>query len=269
MIRVALLAPIRTSLYSRLVTHLLANSDFAELTDVVVRTPWTLRRIRGEVRRDGPRLLRKAYQKMVLGDDAYDPNDKETLRALAGEVGLPGKSLDDLARERNIRLTKVSDHNDEVALAVLREARPAAIVFTGGGLLRRDLLEIPALGVLNCHMGLLPAYRGMDVVEWPIVEAAGGPPQLGLTVHFMDQGIDTGPILLRRPIELRPGDTIASLRRRMEPQMVHAMLEAISGLSAGRLTSQPQRRDEGRQYYVMHARMMELARTRLKQLPGG
>ena len=66
--RVSILAPIRNSPYARNLCHLLAQEQGIELTDVIVRTPWTYRRIRQELLRDGPRLIRKAYKKIALLD---------------------------------------------------------------------------------------------------------------------------------------------------------------------------------------------------------
>ena len=265
MMRVCLLAPIKTSLYSRLVAHLVAGDPDLELTGVVVRTPWNYRRIRGEIRRDGPRLLRKVYQKLVLGDAAYERRDERTVRALAQRVGLPGRTLGDLAERHQFKLTVVADHNDAVAEQALKEARPDAIAFTGGGLIRRNILELPRIGVLNCHAGIMPEYRGMDVVEWPVVEMTGGEPALGITLGLMDKGVDTGPILLKRSLTLEPDDTFASLRRRIEPMMVQLMLEGLRGLNGGSCRPSEQRPEQGRQYYVMHPRLVNCAQRRLRR----
>jgi len=273
MMRLAILAPIKTSFYSRLVAHLAAQEPGVELTDVIVRTPWTYRRIRGELRRDGARLLEKAYNKLVLAEKAYDGVDEQNIRQLAHSVGLPGRTLGDLAVADGFRLTVVKDQNDAKSQETLRAARPDVVAFTGGGLIRRALLDLPTIGVLNCHMGLLPRFRGMDVVEWPVAEydldnpppEAGPPPELGLTLHLMDRGVDTGPILLKRRMEIRPDDTFGSIRIRIEPETVEMMMEAIRGLRDGTLQPQPQRIEQGRQYFRMHPRIEEYTRQKLRR----
>ena len=266
MIRLAVLAPIQTSLYSRLVAHLAACEPGVELAGVLVRTPWTAGRIVAELRRDGARLLWKVYRKMVLGKNAYGDSD-ETIRALAQRVDLPGRTLRDLAAVHHFPLAVVKDHNNPAAQGLLREWRPDAVAFTGGGLVRRAVLDIPRIGVINCHLGLLPRYRGMDVVEWPVLEHTNGePPAVGLTVHLMDPGVDTGPVLLQRRLDLRPGDTFASIRTRIEPLMVKMMLKAIRGLRDGTLSPAAQRVDDGRQYFVLHPRMYAYAESRLRGL---
>jgi methionyl-tRNA formyltransferase len=109
-------------------------------------------------------------------------------------------------------------------------------------------------------MGLLPRYRGMDVVEWPILE---GRNEVGVTLHFMDRGVDTGPILTTRNVPIRAGDGMEALRTRFEPVMVDIMLEGIRGVRDDALPPAAQRPEDGRQYFVLHPRLYERARRRL------
>ena len=254
-------------MYARLVLELLSQEPGIQVVRVVLRTPWTLNRVRGELRRDGPRLLRKAHRKLVLGDAAYSQSEvTETIVNLADSVGLQGGSLVDLARLRGVKCTTVKDHNDDQSLVELRSDNPDVIAFTGGGLIRKPLLSIPRTGILNCHMGLLPVYRGMDVVEWPFVEANDlTAVPVGITVHFMDSGLDTGPILFRRQIEYRDVLTFRGLRDRFEPHMVRSMVEAICRIRDGKYELEHQRPMDGRQYFVMHPRILTFAEHRLRQ----
>lgn len=268
MMRIALLSPIHNSLYSRLVAHLVSSESDMQLVCAVVRTPWNLKRIRSEMARDGVRLLKKVQQKLVLGDQAYPQDDVETLPALAKRVGLIDKNIGEICRAHDIPCLTAKDHNDPRALELLKSLNPDVIAFTGGGLLRKELLSIPRLGVLNCHSGLLPVYRGMDVVEWPMVEERLQEIDVGLTLHFMDVGVDTGSILLQRRVEIRHGDTIAALRRRMEPMMVEVMLEGLRGLRDQTITPRTQKPEDGRQYFVMHPRVKACAEKRLKEFEG-
>lgn len=267
MLKVALLAPIASSLYSRMVAYWISREPGMQLTSVIVRTPWTLDRIRGELRRDGPRLLRKAHRKLVLREQSADRVNPRTLSNVSKAAGLPEGSLVTLGRAAGVAVHTVRDHNDSRALDALRHDAPDVIAFTGGGLIRKPLLDIPRLGVLNCHMGVLPAYRGMDVVEWPLLDSAtnsvGQQPSLGLTVHFMDQGVDTGDLLLTERVVPESGDTFASIRDRMQSRMPELMLNAMRGLRDDALTRRPQAKDEGRQFFVMHTRMERYASDRL------
>jgi folate-dependent phosphoribosylglycinamide formyltransferase PurN len=262
--RVSVLAPIATSLYTRVVTFLLCQEPGIEVDLVLVRRPWSFRRIRSEWRRDGARLLRKVAQKMVLGDRRFDAHPAGTLLELARQIGLPGKSIGDVTSCRRVPLQTVGDHNSPAALALLRQASPDVVVFTGGGLLRSELLTIPRLGVLNCHMGLLPCFRGMDVVEWPLLEGVASEPDIGLTLHFMDPGVDTGPILMQQRVPLQPNDTFATIRRRMERDMALMMVHGIQRLRDGLTDAESQLPDDGRQYFVMHPLLIAAAERKLR-----
>ena len=197
MIRIVVLAPIHTSLYSRLVVHLAAQEPDIEVAGVIVRTPWSLARIRGELRRDGARLAQKVVNKWLLADQPPAKEDEtESLATLAQQTSLPHGTLKDTCANHLIPYYTVRDHNDIQSLILLDKIKPDVIAFTGGGLIRKDALSIPSIGVLNCHSGILPHYRGMDVVEWALAEEHFD--QVGLTLHLMDSGVDTGPILLQR-----------------------------------------------------------------------
>jgi methionyl-tRNA formyltransferase len=128
------------------------------------------------------------------------------------------------------------------------------------------LLSVPRLGILNCHMGILPELRGMDVVEWAVLEAGEESPRIGLTLHLMDRGVDTGPILLHHHLDLRLGDTLEAVRQRLEPAMVRLMMQGICGLRDGSITPRTQSEAAGRQYYVMHPRLHAAASARLARI---
>ena len=267
--RILMLAPIRSSLYARILAHLIAREPGMELVGMVVRRPWNWGRIRGELRRDGPRLLKKVYQKLVLGDAAFKSSPQRNLLTVAEESELTAKTLQAIAAQAGCTCLTVGDHNDQKSLDFIRAQAPDAIAFTGGGLIRRDLLGIPKLGVLNCHMGLLPPYRGMDVVEWPVLEATTNAPPLGLTVHYMDAGVDTGPLLRHEKFGLESGDDFARIRERLTARMPTLMFDVLSDLRDQRVTPEPQSAAAGRQYFVLHPRLHSVANRRLQKLISG
>jgi folate-dependent phosphoribosylglycinamide formyltransferase PurN len=264
--RLAVLAPIANSLYSRLVVHLAAREPGVELVLVVVRSIASLKRFRDELRRDGRRLVEKIYHKLVLSPADQQAFSGDTLAVLAAHVHLKDPTLPAQARRLGVRCLQVKDHNHPAALHALQAARPDIIAFTGGGLIRQPILDLPRLGVLNCHAGLLPEYRGMDVVEWPLLEMQDAAPRLGITLHFMDRGVDTGPILLTRALSIQPGDTLERFRARLEPAQVTMVLDGLRGLRDGTLQPRPQLPEDGRQYYMLHPRLRAAAARRLSRL---
>lgn len=263
MTKVVLLAPIHNSLYARLVAFALTKEKDIELAGIIVRSHWNIHRFMSEFSRDGARLIRKIYQKLVVGDRRFSGLDANNLGALARQWKLPRKSLKEIAQTFDIPYMIVPDHNHPKNLHLLRGLKPDVILFTGGGLLRRPLLEIPRLGILNCHTGILPQYRGMDVVEWTAVEEKINLAGVGATLHFMDHGVDTGPILLKKTIVPKPGTTFDDIRAELESVMVELVIEGVRGLQGGTLAPQPQSLEAGKQYFVMHPRIKTAAEARL------
>lgn len=243
--KVALLAPLASSLYSRQVLHGLLVEPSISVCAVIVRSLVSIKRFRSEFRRDGVRLLRKIRDKLVL------PGDR------SGNTSEP-PDLKELCRDQKVAYLVVPDHNHPRAQRLLRDHLPDLILFTGGGLIRRNILELPAIGVLNCHSGILPAYRGMDVVEWALLEGLSN--HVGLTLHLMDTGVDTGPVLFRRHVPPGYQETLPDLRKRMEKMMPRLMLEAVRGLRDNKFLPQLQSPEQGKQYFVMHPRL----KTRIK-----
>ena len=270
MIRVVVLAPIDNSLYARLVCYRLRQESGVQLAGILVRSPWNLNRFRTEFARDGTRLLRKVLDKWVRGDQRFSDQSGDNLMRMADHWDLPFKSLKQLAGEYNIPRLVVSDHNHRRGEEFLNRIAPDLIVFTGGGLIRPNILSIPTIGVLNCHTGILPQYRGMDVVEWTAAERRIGDVGFGATLHLMDKGVDTGPIL--KNLGLEPGNlkTFSQIRAALEVRMVELMLDGVRGFRDRTFAPHTQRPDEGRQYFVMHPRMRAFAELQLlRQLKNG
>jgi methionyl-tRNA formyltransferase len=122
--------------------------------------------------------------------------------------------------------------------APLTAWRPDVLVVVAYGLLLpKDVLAIPRLGCVNVHASLLPRWRGAAPVERALL---AGDDTTGITIMLMDEGLDTGPIVLQRPLPIAPQDTGASLRARLAELGAPALLEALQGLAAGTLRPRPQ-----------------------------
>jgi len=171
------------------------------------------------------------------------------------------RSLREVARTHGFPVVTCADQNSQVATAQLKQWSPDVAIFTGGNILRDDVLRVPRLGVINSHLALLPEVRGMSSPEWSLLCKI----PLGITVHFMDSGIDTGPILLRR--EFSSADqcqSLTDLRNRMIAEGIELIAEAVMGLDRGKISPAPQAdRDSDNQFFVMHERLKAEAARRL------
>ena len=137
------------------------------------------------------------------------------------------------------------------------------IVFTGGGMIRENILNNSGAGVINCHMGILPMYRGMDVIEWPLLYKDFN--NIGVTLHFMAKGVDTGDILKVKKIKLKKNDSTRNLRVRFEPVMVKEMVEVVANVLKKRIKPQKQRLVDGKQFFVMHDKLIKIAELNLNK----
>jgi methionyl-tRNA formyltransferase len=106
-----------------------------------------------------------------------------------------------------------------------------------GQILPRDVLQIPRIGCLNLHASLLPRWRGAAPIQASI---AAGDRETGITVMYMDEGLDTGDILLQRNIEILPNDTGGSLHDRLAQAAPLALLESLTLLGGGSAPRTPQ-----------------------------
>jgi methionyl-tRNA formyltransferase len=118
---------------------------------------------------------------------------------------------------------------DQQATEEIRDFAPDVIVVVAyGQILPRDVLEIPRLACLNLHASLLPRWRGAAPIQAAI--AAG---ETGITAMYMNEGLDTGDILLQRSVEILPNDTGGSLHERLAQIALQALLESLRLVAAG------------------------------------
>ena len=173
------------------------------------------------------------------------------------------RSVTEVARAYKFLVATCSDQNSPRAVAQLKQWSPDLAIFTGGNILRDQVLKVPRLGILNAHLALLPEIRGMSSPEWSLL--CGVP--LGVTIHFMDSGVDTGPILLRREFAGADGcDSSADLRNKMIADGIELIAEAVAGLDRGTVSAVPQAdREKDRQFFVMHEHLKAVATHRLQK----
>jgi len=143
-------------------------------------------------------IERNVRPELILGN----PDDN-------GEDSLLSRSLLKLAHEENLRVVREKKMSDLEITALFNKIRPE-IIFSIGGvrLIPREVLKIPRLGCLNIHPSLLPKYRGRYSTAHAIFN---GETHTGATAHWMDEGIDTGPIILQESIKIEHDDTAKSL----------------------------------------------------------
>ncbi|MBA3768493.1 MAG: methionyl-tRNA formyltransferase, partial [Acidobacteria bacterium] len=168
---------------------------------------------------------------LVMPSNRTDP-DLETSRTFAAARSLP-------------ILTQPLRRQCKPFIEQLRSLAPDLIlVWSYSMILPPAILEIPRAGCVNLHGGLLPEYRGGHVMQWAIIN---GERETGMTLHYMDEGVDTGPVIAEESFPIEWEDDAASIRGKLKDAGVHLIKEywnAITGGTAPRISQ-----DESRARY--------------------
>ena len=262
---VIVFSPSVYSLYTLTTLELLRRHGIG-VDGIAIRKFINVKRLIDEGRRDGSRLVRKIYRELLLRGKSHAKRSYSTLGDLASELGVNGKSVVAWAKEHDVPVWKCRTLNDVSIREQLESCRPALVLFTGGGLIRQETLDRSGAGVVNCHMGLLPRYRGMDVAEWPILE--GRTDRTGVTVHFMVEKIDEGDILAMHPAPREHTETTGQLRQRMSLLESQAIVSACIKYLQGKLVGLPQELPHGKQYFIMHPRLLALTNVKYARFCG-
>jgi methionyl-tRNA formyltransferase len=164
-----------------------------------------------------------------LGDEGH------TVAAAVVRARPTGRRLADAARALGARVLQPRDVSSREFLAEIAALQPDLLLSVAyDRILKRPLLALPRCGSVNFHAGKLPAYRGRNVVNWAIIN---GEEEIGLTAHQIDEGIDTGAILLQRTLPIRWSDTYADVLRAVVRAMPDLVASTVRGLAEGSLTA--------------------------------
>jgi methionyl-tRNA formyltransferase len=146
------------------------------------------------------------------------------------------------ALERGLTLYQPKRVREPEFIETLRTLGPEAIVVAAyGQILPIEILTLPKYGCINIHASLLPRYRGAAPVTWAIVR---GETETGNTIMQMDEGMDTGAILLQERIPIEPKDTAGTLTEKLSLQGARLITTALPLIASGKLT--PMKQDGAR-----------------------
>lgn len=126
--------------------------------------------------------------------------------------------------------------NDEALAAFAEQKADAAVVVAYGRILPAPFLRAPKRGCFNVHFSLLPKYRGAAPVNWAIVR---GEPETGVTTMLMDEGLDTGPVLLQRATPVGETETAPQLLARLSEMGAELLSETLSRIDEIEPRAQP------------------------------
>lgn len=152
--------------------------------------------------------------------------------------------LKDFAAEKNIAVFqppgKIPQRlKDPQVLAITKELKPDLFVLAFvSDIMPDDVIKLATFGGINYHPSLLPKYRGGSAINWAVIK---GEKETGVTIHYVDQGIDTGDIVLQEKVEISSKDTVGSLYYdKLYPMGVKLIARAVAGIRKGTAPRIPQ-----------------------------
>jgi methionyl-tRNA formyltransferase len=206
-------------------------------------------------------LLERGHRPGLIIEEVSAVAEEERQKFLARIAGQPvPPALAELAADFAIPGKKVANHNDPACREYLAAFRPDLVVLGGTRIVRPELLGIPPLGTVNAHPGLLPQLRGSSSVAWALYKDL----PVGSTTHFVDAGIDTGPIILRRRLPVFRGESYEQIVRRVLTLSGELMAETLSLFDSGEMAAVTQDLTTGETLRVIPPQWLEEAKENLR-----
>ena len=184
----------------------------------------------------GEKVLQKLTERGEEVVAVYTPQDtggkRNPLKELAIQMGIP------VFQPRSMRVPEVYEE-------YTRLKPDLDVMAFVTSILPDSILNYPGMGTIQYHPSLLPKHRGGSAINWAIIN---GEAKTGITIFWPDRGVDTGPILLQKEVEISPDDTVGSLYfEKLFPLGIEALAEAIELIKKGMAPRIPQ--DESQATY--------------------
>lgn len=141
--------------------------------------------------------------------------------------------LADYAKKNNIPVIMSSNINSVEYLEQIEKYEVDLFVsMSFNQILKKNMINYPPMKTINCHAGKLPYYRGRNILNWALINDES---EFGITVHYVDEGIDTGDIILQRTYPITDNDDYGTLLQRAYVACSEVLYDAIKLLQAGKV----------------------------------
>ena len=138
-----------------------------------------------------------------------------------------------MAKQKNIDFKKYRDVNSKEVITEIKKIKPDLIISAlFSQILKKEIISIPRFGVINIHPAFLPDYKGVSPIFWSLLNREKN---VGVTVHYIDEGIDTGKIIYREKIKIDPSDTEDSLFYKCIKRGSVLLVSAVTDIKKGRV----------------------------------
>ena len=230
------------------------------ISAVIVVTPFSAARLKSMLKQRGIQGLKKVAKKLIPSNKSNVKFSQQAKFLLDHKISFTSLKL--WCKANGVDYVLVRNLNSSLSIARLREYSPDAVVYSGGGIIKSSFIEAANNNIVNNHSGPLPAVRGMNAVEWSILLGH----QPSITIHMIDQGIDTGEIISKKKLPISEDDTIEIIRDKAVFFGVVEIVQLFDGLTDLNNLKKETNRGifEGRQCYIMAPALRELLSKKLK-----
>ena len=204
-------------------------------------------------------LLARGHVPGLIIQEVSAVSDEERVKFLMRMAGQPvAPTLEEQISGQAAAVHAVSNHNDPECRALLEGFQSDLVVLGGTRIIRRSILEV-GVPFVNAHPGLLPWLRGSASVGWALYHDL----PIGATVHFIDPGIDTGDMILRRTLPVYRSDSYETLNHRVAELAALLMAETLDLFAQGSVLRHPQDRHVGQTFKVIPDDLLAEGKQRL------
>ena len=166
---------------------------------------------------DGP-WSHNAFEKIVK-DERFD------IRFIVPRNDTKDTTLFNFAQKHNIDYFKLKNVNLEISRSKISDYDCDVLVsMSFNQIFRKEIINLTPIGIINCHAGKLPFYRGRNILNWVLINDEK---EFGITVHFVDEGIDTGDIILQEKFAITDQDNYKTLLEKSYLHCAHILHQSL------------------------------------------
>lgn len=165
----------------------------------------------------------------------------------------PDQALIKIAIHHGITVYTQRNVNSEEFLKILRDQQcDLCVSMSFDQILKPEFINVPIQGVINCHAGKLPFYRGRNVLNWVLINDEN---EFGITLHYVDSGIDTGDIIVQKTFPITDEDDYSSLLQKAYLGCADVLIEGVTQIRDKSVMRMPQRTIHPEGFYCSLRRM--------------
>jgi len=195
---------------------------------------------------------------VILGDKINNEIDRLELIQYGGNWN--PASFSSIMDDYHVPVYFFENKNSKQLFSFIEKNGIDIIIPIGIGIIKNSIIKIPKLGCINVHPGDLPRFRGCSCPEWQILKTE----KFYATAHLMDEGIDTGPVIHKKQMEIKQYWGYYTFRSMVYPHCARVLLEALALLDQNKLENIliPQKKDDG-EYWPPMKKQDDIAKVKL------